>query len=168
MRQNRTYPETVALALGSNLGDRLAALRAAVEALGEFFTAKDKSAIYETPPAYVADQPAFLNAALIGTTKMEPLALLYALKQSEIRLGRKESFRNGPRLIDIDIIFYGERRVATPELTLPHPRLMEREFVLRPLADIAGDWRHPVTGLTIDAMLAALSASAARRIGDIL
>jgi len=163
-----THVEDIALALGSNLGDRLAMLRAAVAALTPFVTVQKKSAIYETPPAYVTDQPAFLNAVLLGTTGLEPLALLRALKQTEIELGREPSFRNGPRLIDIDILFFGERNVETPELVVPHPRLAEREFALRPLADVAPDWRHPVTGLTVQTMLVALPEQTARRTEDAL
>jgi 2-amino-4-hydroxy-6-hydroxymethyldihydropteridine diphosphokinase len=161
-----TKTETVALALGSNMGDRLAVLRAVVAALPPYVMVEAASGVYETPPVYVADQPAFLNAALLGVTHLEPLTLLWALKHIEADLGRQPTFRYGPRLIDIDIVFYGERRVATPELTLPHPRLAEREFVLRPLADIAGGWRHPETGLTVDAMLAKLPDRAARLLQD--
>jgi 2-amino-4-hydroxy-6-hydroxymethyldihydropteridine diphosphokinase len=167
MQGKTDFSNTVALALGSNLGDRIEALRAAALALQVFFAVDRKSFIYETPPAYVTDQPAFLNAALIGMTHLEPVELLQKLKQTEIALGRKESFRYGPRLIDIDLIFYGNRQMVTPELTLPHSRLGEREFVLRPLADIAGDWRHPISKQTIDAMLAALSEKNAQRAGNL-
>lgn len=154
------------LALGSNLGDRLNALRDAVAAVTPFFSVQAASAVYETPAAYVTDQPAFLNAALIGTTSLPPLELLYALKRCEIELGRQASFRFGPRLIDLDLIFYGQHVMASNELTLPHPRLAEREFVLRPLADIAGGWKHPLTSLTIDAMLAALPSYTAKRVEE--
>lgn len=164
--QDHHHPDIIALALGSNLGDRLQALRAAITAIAPFFTVQKKSAIYETPAAYVADQPSFLNAALTGISALPPPELLQALKRIERELGRHESFRNGPRLIDIDIVFYGARRIATPELTLPHPRMMEREFVLRPLADIAGDWRYPETSRTIQTMLAALPTAEARRLTE--
>jgi 2-amino-4-hydroxy-6-hydroxymethyldihydropteridine diphosphokinase len=163
MQQNGTQSEIVALALGSNLGDRLSIMRAAVAALKPYVMVNHISAVYETPPAYVADQPVYLNAAVLGSTRLAPPDLLNVLKQIETALGRKESFRYGPRLIDIDILFYGEQRMATPELTLPHPRLAEREFVLRPLADVAGTWRHPTTGMTINDMLAALPEHTARR-----
>lgn len=162
MRNDTIKPEIVALALGSNLGDRLAALRAAINALGSHFLVQAQSPVYETPAAYVTDQPAFLNMAVLGATKLDPPDLLHFIKQQETEIGRKSSIRFGPRLIDIDIIFYGARISASPELTLPHPRLQEREFVLRPLADIAKDWAHPVTGLTVDAMLAPLTHSARR------
>ena len=156
--------ELIALALGSNLGDRMKSLRAAVSAVSTYFTIAATSAVYETPPAYVVEQPAFLNAVIVGTTYYPPLDLLRYLKENERHLGRKTSFRNGPRLIDIDIVFYGERRMETSELQLPHPRLAEREFVLRPLADVAPDWRHPVTGQTVSAMLEALPETTAKRI----
>ncbi len=158
----------VALALGSNLGDRLASLRAAVKALQVFINLDGTSAIYETPPAYVVDQPAYLNAAVIGTTLLSASELLQAVRKAEHDLGRQETFRYGPRVIDIDILFYGDLRVASSELTLPHPRLAEREFVVRPLADIAGDWRHPEIDRTIDDLLTIFSATTARRIQDAL
>ena len=162
----QSVPTHIALALGSNLGDRLAMLRAALLALTPIVTITAKSPIYETPAAYVKDQPSFLNAALVGTTTLPPLELLHAVKNIELEMGRKESFRYGPRQIDIDIIFFGTQSIALPELTLPHPRLAEREFVLRPLADVASDWRHPVTGKTVNAMLANLTTAEAKLIKD--
>lgn len=158
--------ETIALALGSNLGDRLGHLRAALGELAPYFTVTAKSGIYETPPAYVADQPAYLNAAVVGTCSLPPLELLRQLKQSETALGRTVSFRYGPRSIDLDLVFYGDRCLETVELTLPHAGLAEREFVLRPLADIAGDWLHPEHGQTIAKMLSRLGTDTARRIKD--
>ncbi len=146
----------IALSLGSNTGDRLASLKNAVEALAPYIEITAKSKIYETPPAYVSDQPAFLNAAVIGTTKLEPLALLWFLKDIESEIGRLPTFRYGPRVIDIDIVFYGDTILETPELTLPHPRLAERDFVLRPLSDIAAAWKHPQSGKTVAEMLALL------------
>ena len=146
----------IELALGSNTGDRLASLKNAVEALAPYIEITAKSKIYETLPAYVSDQPAFLNAAVIGTTKLEPLALLWLLKGIESEIGRLPTFRYGPRVIDIDIIFFGNTVLETPELTLPHPRLAERDFVLRPLSDIASTWKHSQNGKTVAEMLALL------------
>jgi 2-amino-4-hydroxy-6-hydroxymethyldihydropteridine diphosphokinase len=160
--------ESIALALGSNTGDRQAALRAAVKGLAPFLTITAISPIYETPAAYVTDQPAFLNAVLTGTTQLAPLALLQAIKQLETALGRQPSFRYGPRLIDIDIIFYGQQVSETPELTVPHPLLAEREFVLRPLADIAPDWLHPMREQTVTEILAQLPERKAVRLGNML
>ena len=159
-------PVTVAIGLGSNLGDRLGVLRAAVAELAPYVVVTALSPIYATPPAYVTDQPPFLNAALLGTTHLTPLALLWSLKEIERELGRQPSFHHGPRLIDLDLIFYGDMAVHAPEITLPHPRLAEREFVLRPLIHLAPDWRHPETGLTIAAMLEALPERTAVALAD--
>ncbi len=152
-------PETIALALGSNMGDRMAALRAAATALTPFVSVTAASPVYETAAVYIANQPAFLNAALTGTTELEPLALLTALKKLETELGRRPGLRYGPRLLDIDIIFYGDHILATPELALPHPRVAEREFVLWPLADVAPEWKHPETGRTVAEMLSLVPTS---------
>ncbi|HNQ66552.1 MAG TPA: 2-amino-4-hydroxy-6-hydroxymethyldihydropteridine diphosphokinase [Smithella sp.] len=161
-------PVPVALALGSNLGDRFASLRKAVEALASCVEISSASPVYETAPAYVTDQPAFLNAAVIGTTKLEPLPLLWALKNIERDVGRTPTFRYGPRVIDIDIIFYGDTILETPELILPHPRVFERDFVLKPLADIAPSWKHIKLGKTVTEMLAALPSNTLSCLGSLL
>jgi 2-amino-4-hydroxy-6-hydroxymethyldihydropteridine diphosphokinase len=158
----------IALALGSNLGDRLANLRAAVEAVGGIATVTAVSPVYETPAAYVTDQPAFLNATLTAVTKLSPQALLFALKHSEQEIGRQPTFRYGPRVIDLDILLYGEQTVATVELNIPHPRMAERAFVLRPLADIAPDWLHPTSGKTVAALLADLPPEEFSCLGKLL
>jgi len=169
MRVMADSPHRIALALGANIGDRLAALRAAREGLARYMTLEALSNIYETPPAYVTDQPPFLNAALTGKTLLDPLALLLTIKEIERHIGRKPTFRNGPRVIDIDILFYDDLRMQTPELTIPHPAMAERFFVLRPLADVAGDWIHPVTRQTVNGMLSALPGSdGAQKISEAL
>ena len=112
------------------------------------------SPVYETAAAYVTDQPAFLNAALRGQTKLAAEDLLKEIKNLESRIGRRPTFRYGPRVIDIDILFYDDLVMQTPDLILPHPRMAERGFVLRPLADIAPDWRHPQSGQDTLSMLA--------------
>jgi len=145
---------TIYLALGSNLGDRAANLRAAVEALARLVTMVRVSALYETEPAYVASQPRFLNAALVGTTALEPIALLAALKAIEHNMGRVAGVRFGPRLIDLDILVYGEHVLTTAELTIPHPRLAERPFVLVPLAEIAPDLVPPGFSATVATLAA--------------
>lgn len=145
----------VLIALGSNQGDRRAALRAAVEALPPAVEVAAQSRVYETAPMYVADQPAFLNMALRGWTTLSPQDLLARLKAIEAEVGRVETFRNGPRAIDLDILYYGAQTVTTPSLQIPHPRIAERAFVLVPLADVAADWTDPQSGRTVDAMLAA-------------
>ena len=149
----------ILLALGTNLGNRLANLRTALEALPPKVVVLDKSKIYETPAWGFEDQPAFLNMALKGETGLEPEPLLDHLKQLEARLGREPSFHWGPRLIDIDLIFYDDLIMDTPRLVIPHPRLHERAFVLVPLADIAADFIHPVLGKTIRQLLEGVDKS---------
>lgn len=145
----------VYLALGSNLGDRLENLKQAIAALPPQMDVKAKSHVYETPPWGYEDQPRFLNQVLKVQTYLEPELLLKHIKRLEIALGRKASFRNGPRLIDIDILFFDDLVMNTPVLTLPHPRLHERGFVLLPMMDIAPDLVHPVTKKSIREMVAA-------------
>jgi 2-amino-4-hydroxy-6-hydroxymethyldihydropteridine diphosphokinase len=140
---------SVYIALGTNLGDRLANLREAVRQLRAHIAIEHVSSVYETEPAYVADQPRFLNAALSGTTILEPATLLHVLKTLERELGRVPGVRYGPRLIDLDILIYGDLVLKTPELTIPHPRIAERPFVLVPLAEIAGDITPPGWSRTI-------------------
>ncbi|MEW5829037.1 MAG: 2-amino-4-hydroxy-6-hydroxymethyldihydropteridine diphosphokinase [Chloroflexota bacterium] len=137
-------PHTVYLALGTNLGERLANLRAAVAALSPEVRVVAESPVYETPPWGYADQPAFLNMAVEAETDLGPGALLDHLKRLETELGRVESFRYGPRRIDLDILFYDDLVLDTPPLVVPHPRLHERAFVLVPLADLAPELVHPV------------------------
>ena len=145
---------TVYLALGSNLDDRLANLKQAVASLSPQMEVKAKSHIYETPPWGYTDQPKFLNQVVKAKTYLAPEPLLKHLKRLEIALGRKTSFPNGPRLIDMDILFYDDVVLETPLLTLPHPRLHERGFVLLPLMDIAPNLLHPVSKKSVSEMIA--------------
>jgi len=145
---------TVYLALGTNLGNRLANLKAARAALTPQMTLKAKSHIYETPPWGYTEQDAFLNQVLQVETYLEPEPLLKHLKRLEVALGRVPSFENGPRLIDIDILFYDDLVLDTPELVIPHPRMHERAFVLVPLNDIASDLVHPEIKKTVRELLA--------------
>jgi len=131
------------LALGSNLGDRRANLAAAIKRLRAQIAVEQISAIYESEPAYVDDQPRFLNAALRGRTQLPPDALLAFLKGIEHELGRIPGPRFGPRLIDLDILLYADLVITTDQLTIPHPRMAERPFVLVPLAEIAPDLVPP-------------------------
>lgn len=149
----------IALALGSNLGDRQQNLDDALAALAVCVEVAKRSPLYETAPQYVEDQPEFLNMAATGHTALSPAALLDEVKRIETALGRRPSVRFGPRLIDIDIIFFGDTVLDSERLTLPHPRLRERSFVLKPLADICPAWVDPVTGQTVRQLLNALASS---------
>ena len=148
---------TVFLALGSNLGDRQENLRQAVTALSPQLDVKAKSQIYETDPWGYEDQPKFLNMAVRGLTYLEPEPLLKHLKRLEIALGRQVTFPNGPRSIDIDILFFDDLVLNTPILSLPHPRLHERGFVLLPMMDLAPDLVHPVLKKSIRDLTASCS-----------
>jgi 2-amino-4-hydroxy-6-hydroxymethyldihydropteridine diphosphokinase len=158
--------DPVFLSLGTNLGDRLAHLHAALDALPPDVQVRRRSPVYETPAWGYEDQGPFLNMVIEGQTALDPVALLARLKQLETDLGRRPSFRWGPRVIDMDILFYGEMVLDAPELTIPHPRLQERAFVLVPLADIAPDWKHPVLNKTVRQMLAEVDASGIRKYGE--
>ena len=140
---------TIFLALGSNLGDRLENLEKAIQGLQPEVQTRMRSSIYETPPWGFTDQPAFLNLVLKAETRLSPRKLLKFLKTLEGRLGRQPGFRNGPRLIDLDILFYDQLISDQVGLTIPHPRLHERGFVLVPLAEIAAEFSHPVLKKTI-------------------
>jgi 2-amino-4-hydroxy-6-hydroxymethyldihydropteridine diphosphokinase len=145
------------LGLGTNLGDRAGNLEAAVAGLSRFLDVTGQSSIYETAPMYVEDQSPFLNMVLAAETGMAPEPLLSALKQLERRLGRVPGERFGPRVIDLDILFYADRTISAPGLEIPHPRLAERAFVLVPAAEIAPDWRHPASGHTVRELAARLT-----------
>lgn len=141
------------IALGTNLGDRLANLRSAIEALAPDVRITRESTIYETPPWGYTDQPAFLNMVVEAATSLNPRALLAYLKKREDELGRIESFRYGPRQIDLDILFYDDLVLNEDDLQIPHPRLHERAFVLVPLADLAPDLEHPVFKQRVHSLL---------------
>ncbi len=156
---DKQLPHTVYLALGSNQGDRRANLHSVVTGLPPLASVLSESNIYETPPWGFEDQPAFYNQVILVSTYLDPTELLSSLKDLEVRLGRQPTFRNGPRLIDIDILLYDDLIHHSPGLAIPHPRMQERAFVLVPLADLAPDLRHPVTGLTVREHLAQVDAS---------
>jgi len=152
----------VYLALGSNLGDRQANLKQAIASLSPQMDVKAKSRVYETPPWGYTDQPTFLNQVVKVDTYVGPEPLLKHLKRLEIALGRVPSFQNGPRLIDIDILFYDDLVLNTPSLVIPHPQMHERAFVLMPLNDIAPALSHPSIGKTVSEMLALCDTSGIR------
>jgi 2-amino-4-hydroxy-6-hydroxymethyldihydropteridine diphosphokinase len=138
--------ERVFLGLGSNIGDRAANIGRARRLLEEVAGVRvvGMSSLIETRPVGYEDQPDFINAALEIETTLEPRGLLTQIKRIEREIGRKETFRFGPRVIDIDILLFGDRLVDDPGLTIPHPRMHERRFVLGPLAEIAPEVVHPV------------------------
>ena len=143
----------VYLGLGSNLGDRQHNLARAVELLAEKVSIEKLSSLYETEPIGYREQPWFLNAVCEATTSLTPEELLILAKEIEVALGRLPSFSNAPRPMDIDILFYGNEIIHSTQLTIPHPRLEERAFVLLPLAEIAPDLVHPVSRRKVKEMV---------------
>ncbi len=156
---------TVYLALGSNLGNRAANLKEAIAALSPQVDVKARSKVYETPPWGYTEQEKFLNQVLKGKTYVQPEPLLKHLKRLEVALGRQATFQNGPRLIDIDILFYDDLVFESPILTLPHPRVHERGFVLLPLMDIAPDLVHPTKHKTIRELIAGCDLHGITQVG---
>ena len=144
---------TVYLGLGCNLGDRELNISLGLELLQKRACVGAVSSLYETDPMGYLDQPRFLNAVCRATTQLPPLELLHFCKSIEKALGREPSFPNAPRLLDIDILLFGDLVVASPELSIPHPRLCERAFVLVPLAQIASSLVHPLRRKTVQALL---------------
>jgi 2-amino-4-hydroxy-6-hydroxymethyldihydropteridine diphosphokinase len=150
---------TAAIALGSNLdspaGDRAANLRVAIERVGALGRVVAVSTFYDTAPVGYLDQPRFLNAALLLETELGPLQLLESLLAIERTMGRDRAatVAKGPRVIDLDVLLFGDVVMATPVLTLPHPAMRERRFVLEPLAEIAPGMIDPVTGRTMAELL---------------
>jgi 2-amino-4-hydroxy-6-hydroxymethyldihydropteridine diphosphokinase len=135
---------TVYLSLGSNLGDRAAMLRTAIESLANFGIDVTKaSSFYETEPVDVLDQPWFLNCVVEAKTNWSPQELLDSLRSIESSIGSKKEFAKGPRLLDLDVLLYGNETIDSPELQVPHPRMLQRKFVLAPLAEIAPILKHP-------------------------
>ena len=145
--------EEVYLGLGSNMGDRQENLDRALNFLSQKLQVAKVSPVYDTEPVGNINQPRFLNLVCQVYTRLAPAALLILAKGIESKMGRVVRDSNAPRPIDIDILFYGDEVVETPELVIPHPRLAERAFVLVPLADIAPTLRHPVIGKSVTELL---------------
>jgi len=147
----------VAIALGSSLGDRDAHLDEAEDRLASLLNGAVTSARYETASVGgPADAPEFLNEVVVGSTILSPRALLAALHAIEDAAGRERPFPDAPRTLDLDLILYGDFIIDEPGLQVPHARFRDRLFVLRPLADVAGDWVDPVSGQSVEQLLAAL------------
>jgi 2-amino-4-hydroxy-6-hydroxymethyldihydropteridine diphosphokinase len=147
----------IAVALGSNLGDREANLRGAAAALASLLTSLRVSSFHETEPVGVTTtQPLFLNAAAVGDSDLPARTLLQRLLATEAAFGRERPYPGAPRTLDLDLIFYGDEIIDTPDLIVPHPRFRERRFVLAPLSEIAPDWIDPVTGRSIAELLYAI------------
>jgi 2-amino-4-hydroxy-6-hydroxymethyldihydropteridine diphosphokinase len=156
-RKSEPVKGLAAIALGSNLvseyGDREANLREAVLRLGRLGEVKAASSFHDTEPVGYVDQPRFLNGAVVLETTLAPGELMRALLEIERAMGRERVIAKGPRVIDLDLLLYGDFVMNTAELTLPHPEMQERRFVLEPLSEVAGEWVHPVLGCTVGEML---------------
>jgi 2-amino-4-hydroxy-6-hydroxymethyldihydropteridine diphosphokinase len=161
--------EAIFIGLGSNLGNREENIHAALRLLKEKMRLISVSSLYETEPMYVKDQPLFLNCVAKFESNLEPEEILAYLKEIEARLGRQKGTRYGPRTIDLDLLFYGNRIVEEEFLKIPHPLIRERPFVLAPLAEIAPDCIHPIYKKTIENLLKDLlpSSQSVRKLGSV-
>lgn len=156
--------KTIYLSLGSNSGDRLENLARARDRLAAAdIRILRASWVYETAPRDVPGQPWFLNQIIEAESALLPRQLLARLQKIERAMGRKRTVAKGPRIIDIDIVLFGESVISTPDLEIPHPRMTERRFVLEPLAELAPELRHPILNRSVREMLAKVTDQQARR-----
>jgi len=157
-------PVLAGIGLGANLGDARATLDAAIDALARIphCALRTSSSVYRTAPVD-SSGPDYLNAVVLIETRLTPHALLAELQRIELAHGRERPYRNAPRTLDLDLLFHGAQRVESPTLILPHPRLHERAFVLRPLAELAPDLAIPGRGTVIE-LLAAVADQRADRL----
>jgi 2-amino-4-hydroxy-6-hydroxymethyldihydropteridine diphosphokinase len=152
----RSTMAIVYLGLGSNVGDRYQNLKQSLELISDRSDIMLLSSVYETEPVGFAAQPLFLNAVCCASTRLSPHELLTTIKAIEAKLGRRRSFPNAPRPIDIDILFYDNELINNPDLTIPHPRLAQRAFVLIPLVEINPDFIYPQTRKTVTELLSSI------------
>jgi 2-amino-4-hydroxy-6-hydroxymethyldihydropteridine diphosphokinase len=158
MVDSSTGGKRFAVGLGSNLGDRLANLRLGLRAVASNADDLQMSSVYETAPVHIEAQGLFLNSCCVGWTRLTPHQLLSELQDAERRAGRRRGGpRYGPRELDLDLLLYGDLTLCTHHVTVPHPRIRERAFVLVPLAEIAADWIVPASGDRASATVAELA-----------
>lgn len=148
-----TMENKVYLGLGTNLGTRKTNLQTAINEISKFATIIKKSSIYETDPIGYENQRKFLNMVIEIQTKLIPTKLLEKTQKTEKKMGRIKNILNGPRIIDIDILLYNQKKIKTKNLEIPHPRMHERKFVLEPFAEIAGEEKHPTLNRSIKELL---------------
>ena len=144
---------TVYLALGSNVGDRAANIAKSIELLGLHLQRIRQAPLYQSKPVGITNQPDFINTAISGETNLAPEDLFSFIKKVEQQVGRQARYRWGPREIDIDIVFYGDQIIKNERLTVPHARFHERDFVLKPLCDLAPELSDPLTKQTVRSLL---------------